>query len=131
MTTNPKQDPEQEHRPFATWLLEQAGGRTHDELGEGLRDLVARVKDTGKKGSVTLTVKVGLLDKDPNILVISDEIKLNLPEHDRKASIFYTDPNGDLTRNDPNQLTIYDDVRDLPDRDVDVRDTTTGRKETA
>lgn len=121
MTDQPTNTTEAEARAFATWIIEQAGGRTHDEMSEGLRDLVSRVQDTGKKGSITLVVKVAPLDKDPNVLVVSDEIKLNLPEHDRKASIFYTDANGDLTRNDPNQMTI-DDLRQVPERDVnDVR----------
>lgn len=118
MTDQPENE---EARAFASWLLEQAGGRTHDELSDGLRDLVARVQDTGKKGSITLTVKVAPLEKDPNVLVVSDEIKLNLPEHDRKTSIYFTDDGGNLTRNDPNQLTI-DNLREIPERDVnDVR----------
>ena len=104
---------EPEVRPFATWLLEQSGGKTHDELSQALVDLVARVRDTGKKGNVSLTVTVATLKGDADVLVVSDEIRLHLPEHDRKASLFYPDKDGNLTRKDPNQLS-FDSLREVP-----------------
>lgn len=100
-------------RPFADWLREQSGGHTHDELSEALHDLIAKVRDTGKKGTVQLTVKVSPLKGDIDVLVIEDEIKLNLPEHDRKASMFYPDKNGNLSRTDPRQLS-FDSLREVP-----------------
>jgi len=101
-------------RPFADFLREQARGTTHEELGESLHDLVARVRDTGKKGSLQLTITVELLDKDPDgPLVIADQIKLRLPEHDRKPSIFYTDADGNLSRTDPQQLA-FESLREVP-----------------
>lgn len=96
-------------KPFASWLCEQAGGKTEAELTEGLRDLVNRVGDTGKKGSITLAVTVAPMKGDPSMLVVSDEIKLKLPEHDRKASIFWQ-KDGQLLRNDPNQRSIFDEI---------------------
>lgn len=110
-------------RPFADWLREQSGGKTHEELGDALHDLVARVRDTGKKGSVQLTVTVGPLKGDADVLVVTDEIKLRLPEHDRKASLFYPDANGNLTRSDPQQLT-FESLREVPG--VGVVDASTG-----
>lgn len=105
---------EPEIRPFATWLLEQSGGKTHEELSEALYDLVGRVRDTGKKGSVSLTVNVAPLKGDIDVLVVADEIKLRLPEHDRKASLFYPDKDGNLTRRDPNQLSFDEQLREVP-----------------
>jgi hypothetical protein len=99
-------------RPFADFLREQAKGQSHDELSEGLRDLVARVQDTGKKGSVTYVVTVEPT-KGTSALTVSDEIKLKLPEHDRAASLFFTDHEGNLQRNDPDQLT-FDTLREIP-----------------
>ena len=112
-------------RPFADWLIEQSGGNTHDELGHALHDLVARVLDTGKKGSVTLTVTVAPLKDDVEVLIVTDEIKLRLPEHDRKASLFYPDESGNLTRQDPNQLT-FDSLREVPAPTTATVDLTTG-----
>ena len=111
-------------RPFADWLREQSSGKTHDELSEALWDLIARVRDTGKKGSVSLTVSVALMKGDKDVLIVSDEIKLRIPEHDRKASLFYPDRNGNLARTDPNQLS-FESLREVPAGHALV-DTTTG-----
>lgn len=97
-------------KPFASWLVEQGGGKTEAELTDGLRDLVQRVIDTGKKGSISLTVQCEPMKEDPSMIVVKDEIKLKLPEHDRKASLYWTDEQGNLLRNDPNQMSIFDQV---------------------
>lgn len=111
-------------RPFADWLREQSHGKTHEEMGEGLHQLVARVLETGKTGTISLTIKVKPMeDSDESPLLITDEIKLRLPEHDRKASIFYTDKAGNLTKRDPNQLD-FDSLREVPG--VGTVDTETG-----
>lgn len=89
-------------RDFASFMLDRP--RTHAELGEALHDLVARVRDTGKKGSLTLTVFVEPFEKDVERIVVNDEIRLRLPEHDRKPSMFFADRDGNLTRNDPNAI---------------------------
>jgi hypothetical protein len=101
-------------RPFADWLLEQSAGKTHDELSVALHDLIARVKDTGKKGSVQFTVSVAPMKGDTDVLVVTDEIKLRVPEHDRKPSVFYADKHGNLSRRDPNQLE-FESLREVPD----------------
>ena len=101
-----KQTGEIQIRPFAAWLQEQSQGRTHSELSDALHDLIARVQDTGKKGTLTLSVHVETMKGDNTALVISDEIKLKLPEHDRKASLFFVDANGNPTRNDPRQIAL-------------------------
>lgn len=94
-------------REFASWLIEQARGRTHQELSEALYDLTQRVSDTGKKGKLTLTVTVEPVPKsDGKVLQVTDEIKLALPEYDRPASIFYSDRYGNLSRSDPRQEAI-------------------------
>jgi hypothetical protein len=101
---------EVEPRPFATFLMEQNRGRTHDELSHGLRDLVAQVEDTGKKGSITLTITIEPLKGNEEALTVSDVIKLNLPEHNRGASIFFRGRDGNLQRDDPNQVSLFDNI---------------------
>lgn len=102
-------------RPFADWLREQSQGKSHDELSDGLHDLIERVMDTGKKGSLVYIVTVAPLKDSADILAVSDEIKLKLPEHDRNASIFYPDRNGNLTRRDPRQQEIdWAALREVP-----------------
>lgn len=118
--TDEKEQVEVFSRPFADWLREQAGGKSHDELSDALYDLVQRVKDTRKSGSLTYTIKVGLLKGESDVLLIEDQIKLRPPEHDRKPSIFYTDRAGNVCRNNPDQLS-FDSLREVP-----TVDTTTG-----
>lgn len=90
-------------RPFADFLHEQAKGTSHAELSEGLQQLVNKVKDTGKKGSITYKVFVEPMKGDHAALVVTDEITVRLPEHDRQSSLFFADRDGNLVRNDPNQ----------------------------
>ncbi len=93
-------------RPFADFLREQANGRTHDELTDALADVVAAVRDTGKKGSVTLTINVTPLKNGGGALTVTDLVKKTVPIHDRRASIFYATPTGSLVKDDPNQPTF-------------------------
>lgn len=96
--------PQEPHvRPFAEFLREHGRGRTHDELGEALHTLVSRVKDTGKKGTITLTVQVEPMKKDDRMVVVSDKIAIKLPEHDRPAGVWFVGRDGNLQRNDPDQ----------------------------
>lgn len=91
-------------RPFGDFLREQSSGATHEELSEGLWDLAARVRETGKKGSLTLIITVEPMPKaDGQVLMVSDEIRLKLPEFPRNASLFYADREGNLTRTNPDQ----------------------------
>lgn len=99
-------------RPFSDFIREQNKGRTHDELSDGMRDLVARVEDTGKKGTITLVITVEPLKGNESCLTVSDEIKLKLPEHDRGSSIFFRGRDGNLQRDDPNQVT-FDFLREV------------------
>lgn len=96
----------QQVRPFAAVLQELGRGKTHAELSDALHDLVGRVKDTGKKGTLVLKVTVAPLGNDGSAMKVVDEIKLQLPEHDRPGSIAFVDRAGNLTRTDPNQLEL-------------------------
>ena len=107
-------------RPFADWLREQSSGKTHEELSEGLHDLIGRVRDTGKKGTIAIIVSVAPMKGDKDVLVVTDQIKLRIPEHDRKPSLFYPDAHGNLTRNDPNQL-VFESLREVGGETVDIR----------
>lgn len=110
-------------RPFADWLREQRGGRTHDELSTQLHDLVEAVADTGKAGSVTLTVSIKPMSAgDPNTLVVADKVTAKLPEHDRPTAVFFRTRDGNLSREDPRQLS-FDSLREVPARTAsDVQD---------
>jgi hypothetical protein len=91
-------------REFASVLMELSGGKTHDELSAALYDLVQRVAETGKKGSLDLRVTVSQLDN--GAVEMADEIKLRLPEFPRRPTLFFQDRTGNVTRSNPQQSTL-------------------------
>lgn len=102
-------------RPFNDFLMDHANGKTHGELSEALQKLVAGVRDTGKAGKLQLTISITPMKKASNgVLMVSDVIKVSVPAHDRKDSLFYPDEHGNLTRTDPNQLT-FETLREVPE----------------
>lgn len=101
-------------RPFADWLREQGKGKAHDELSASLHKLTTTVHETGKKGQLVFTVTIQPMKKNPDVLEVTDDVVIKLPKHDRKASIFYPDADGNLTRTDPNQLTFDGPLREVP-----------------
>lgn len=105
--TNPRtgevhDDPE--IRPFTEVLRELGEGSTESELSEAPWDLVQRVQDTTKAGSLTLTLAVGF--DGYGRLTIKDEVKLKLPEFNRPTTSFFVDKTGNASRRDPNQPVI-------------------------
>lgn len=108
MSTEPTtQQPAVDDDPpdFAAWLTQQARGKTNDELSESLRTLVAACIDTGKKGTLRLTITV---EPDGDHLIVKDEIAVKCPEHDRPAAVWFYDPGaGALVRHDPSQPALF------------------------
>lgn len=99
-------------KPFADWLQEQRNGLAASELADALNAVVEAVADHGKVGKLTLTVSVKPATKAAQgMVIISDAIKVALPEPDRAESLFFVDVNNNLSRNDPRQ-------QKLPLRDV-------------
>lgn len=88
-------------RPFDQTLREIGEGSTNSEMGESLHRLIERVQDTGKAGTLTLTVGVGF--DGQGRIVIKDQISLKLPEHSRPTTSFFVDKEGNPSRRDPNQ----------------------------
>ena len=93
-------------RPFADVLREIQGGRSHDELSEAFRDLILAVEETGKGGKLTFTLDVKPMKGGDGVLVLTDAHAVKKPQHDRKASLFYATKDGNLSKDNPNQLAF-------------------------
>lgn len=103
-------------RPFADFLRDLSRGRTHDDLSEALRDLAQSVSDTGKAGAIQLTIAIKpMKGADTGALMVTPAIKVKRPEHDPKASVFFSN-DGYLQRNDPHQLA-FDGLREVGGKD--------------
>lgn len=95
-----------EPRPFATFLIEHAKGRSHDELSEKLRDVVEAVIDTGKPGSLTCKVSIKPTKQEGTVEVTVEAVAKTptVPA----SSIFFATDDYDLVRSDPRQTSLFD-----------------------
>lgn len=98
---------QQAPREFASFLIEHAKGRSHDELSRSLADLVRAVVDTGKPGTLTYTVKVKPTPNVDNMVKTEDAITVKKPELDRPASMYFVTDSGDLTLDHPHQTAMF------------------------
>lgn len=99
-------------RPFADVLSEVNRGVVADEAATKLAELVTAVKETGRKGSLKITIEVAPFSGNDEIVKVSGSVDLRAPRAEAPASIFYPDDSGNLSRNDPNALPLF------PERDV-------------
>lgn len=100
---------------YSQILVQLRNGLTHEELTQKLDEVVAAVRLTGKKGSITLTVSVEPASKGSvDTLFVEDEIKVKIPEMDRGATVFFATPENGLQRQDPRQLE-FGDLRVVPE----------------
>ena len=100
-----------EPRSFDLILRELGEGSTLSELSEAFRDVIHRVQETAKAGSVTLHLDI-VFDGQGR-LVVKDQVKHKLPEFSRPETRFFVDREGNASRRDPNQPTLptIDDAR--------------------
>ncbi|MFW8567033.1 hypothetical protein [Orrella sp. 11846] len=91
-------------KSFSDVLQELRYGTLHDELSEKLQEVVNACVETGRVGSLQLNIKLkpGLGGE----LEITDQIKTTVPELAKASSIMWATPEGNLSRQDPRQMTI-------------------------
>lgn len=104
MTSTGTDDEARTIRPFAAVLQDIGNGTAAAEASRELADLTEAVIALGKKGTLTLTLTVAPASKGlATNLVVAAEVKAKPPTGEAPASVFFTDADGNLTRNDPNQ----------------------------
>lgn len=96
---------EEPRKPFAAFVQEQRNGGLHGELSDALSQLVAAVGEHEKKGTLTLTLTV-VPNRDGQTVLVSDKVKLALPEGNRGAAIYFYDAVGNLHRRNPQQIEL-------------------------
>lgn len=96
-------------RPFAAVLAEIGGGKLHARISAQLADLSAAVADTGKKGEITIKIKVEPFRKGgENARMVTGTSLARIPEGEdaSPASVFFADRAGNLQRTDPQQQQL-------------------------
>ncbi len=92
---------------FATMLNELRAGGAADELSEQLSELIGAVRAAGKTGTLTLKIKVAPWQTgDGSKLSITDTISTSPPKMATPATLFFSDEDNCLQRNDPNQREL-------------------------
>jgi len=78
-------------------------GRPVEEATNALADVVKAVDETGKEGSVTITLKIRSSKHGGPEKTIIAEVKSKKPIADIAPAVFFSDVDGDLHRVDPRQ----------------------------
>lgn len=100
-------------RPIADWLREYKQGALHEELSVALNDLMSAVEAHRKAGSVTLTLKIEPMKDNSDVKLISDDVKVKLPQAKKEKAVYFTDKHGNPVRENPAQMT-FDALREVP-----------------
>lgn len=96
-------DDEGRVQPFAELITLLDRGTVHAEASRVLHDLTAAVADTGKAGTLTITVRLSPLKGSTDQMVVAAQVSSKLPKSEPAAAIFWRDRAGSLVRTDPNQ----------------------------
>ena len=96
-------------RLFTDVVGELGRGSTVADLTTKLAEVVVGVMETGKIGSLTLTLKIKPNGRD-SVFVI-DDVKAKVPELPRSETLFIATAGGDLTRDIPDERGPREAVR--------------------
>lgn len=83
-----------------------------EEATEALNDLVHATTETGKAGSLTLTIKMKPIGGKAGQMELETDVKAKLPAPTKGKTILFTTPDNNLQRSDPRQQTL-EGVRDV------------------
>lgn len=81
------------------------------ECEKALEEVVQGVRKTGKSGKLTLVLTVRAADKGPEVetVFLGDAVKAEVPQMDKKQTLFFATDKGQLTKQDPRQMDMYHD----------------------
>ena len=92
---------------FGSLLSQIDQGFYEQEVQEAVRELVIAIQNTGKKG--TLSRGMSITPKARHgALGVKGKVKLSKPEVEPLETNFFPTPEGNLTRRDPRQITMFD-----------------------
>lgn len=75
--------------------------------GEAQAEVLKAIRATGQKGKLTITLDIVPVPKTEGAQVsITPSLKVTTPKQSARAKLFFTDEDGTLHRNDPNQTEM-------------------------
>lgn len=84
------------------FIRDLRGGSTALEIEDDLVTVARQVSETGKSGTVTLTITIE--PAGGNRLTVKDAVSAKIPRLSRETTLFFADEeSGELSRTDPRQ----------------------------
>lgn len=93
---------------FAAVLMQHDKGKAHSLASRKLAEAVLAVQETGKAASVTIKVKLSPVKDLGTAVKLDADVTSTIPKEPSR-SVWYTDDEGALHRNDPRQLGMWDE----------------------
>lgn len=97
---------------FTRTLGEISHGDLMDQSSEMLQQLAIAVRETGKKGTLTLTIEVKPRGRDCGQVEVSGQCVLKAPVSDIAPSMLFVSEDGQFFKDNPAQLKM--DFADMP-----------------
>jgi hypothetical protein len=110
-STLPDQDHATSRRTDATFVAAFTGidhGAVSGEADSGLAELVQAVRETGRKGKVTVVLEVRPYKGNDINVEVAAAVTVALPKAEPRAGLFFVSGDGHLTRDDPRYDTLFD-----------------------
>ncbi len=89
---------------FNNVLTQHRIGGCLDELGQALRNVTDAALLTGNPGVITL--KLLIKPTNSGAIELYDDVKVTMPKAEKVGSLFFSTADGQLVRNNPNQLEM-------------------------
>jgi len=83
------------------------------EITREMERLLCAIKDTGKRGSITIVVDVSPFKGSTDAMCVTCQVKTKIPEPERGVALFFLTEDFRLVRNDPRQ-------QELPLRTIEI-----------
>lgn len=120
MTNETQKTPKDARRTFADLLDELRDGDAQLDASEALAKLIAKVRETCKPGEIHLKLRFAP-SGNGKLLGITDEIIVKNPKQEKTATYMFTDQDGRLSKDNPEQMRLPlkevpapDNVREIP-----------------
>lgn len=91
---------------FATTINQVGHGDLAGQASDSLEKLVKSVRETGKSGEVTLTLKIKPRGRDAGQVEVTGTVKVSAPIPDVAPSMFFATDKGELLRDNPAQRQL-------------------------
>lgn len=97
-------------RPITDVLWEIYKGDFVEEASNALAEVIRAVRQTGKKGALSIKLEVSKSDADEIAIEVVPQLGTKAPAPTKPKAIFMADDRGSLTRDDPRQQRIAVDA---------------------